>query len=93
MRVFIVHAHHEPKSFNGAMTQEAIAALRPAGHEVIVSDLYSMGFNPVSDRRRLEPHNLVVYNYCSGFSRLLRPWESFIRHVLTVEGPRTATRV
>jgi NAD(P)H dehydrogenase (quinone) len=51
MRVFIVHAHHEPKSFNGAMTQEAVAALRPAGHEVIVSDLYSMGFNPVSDRR------------------------------------------
>ena len=51
MRVFIVHAHHEPKSFNGAMTREATAALAAAGHEVIVSDLYAMGFNPVSDRR------------------------------------------
>jgi NAD(P)H dehydrogenase (quinone) len=51
MRVFIVHAHHEPESFNGAMTRAASEALNQAGHEVIVSDLYAMGFNPVSDRR------------------------------------------
>lgn len=51
LRVFIVHAHHEPKSFNGAMTREATAALQAAGHQVVVSDLYAMGFNPVSDRR------------------------------------------
>ena len=29
MRVFIVHAHHEPKSFNGAMTRIASAGLVP----------------------------------------------------------------
>lgn len=51
MRVFIVHAHHEPQSFNGAMTREAMAALAGAGHEVIVSDLHAVAFNPVSDRR------------------------------------------
>lgn len=51
MRVFIVHAHHEPTSFNGAMTREATVVLRAAGHEVLVSDLYAMGFDPVSDRR------------------------------------------
>ena len=51
MRVFIVHAHPEPQSFNGAMTRAATEALTAAGHEVIVSDLYAMGFNPVSDRR------------------------------------------
>jgi NAD(P)H dehydrogenase (quinone) len=51
MRVFIVHAHHEPKSFNGAMTREAVKALASAGHQTEVSDLYAMGFNPVSDRR------------------------------------------
>jgi NAD(P)H dehydrogenase (quinone) len=51
MRVFIVHAHPEPQSFNGAMTREAMKALRGAGHEVEISDLYAMGFNPVSDRR------------------------------------------
>ena len=51
MRIFIVHAHPEPKSFSGAMTQAATEALTAAGHDVIVSDLYAMGFNPVSDRR------------------------------------------
>lgn len=51
MRVFIVHAHHEPTSFNSAMTEKATAVLRAAGHEVVVSDLYAMGFDPVSDRR------------------------------------------
>jgi NAD(P)H dehydrogenase (quinone) len=50
MRVFIVHAHPEPASFNGAMTRTATAALRDAGHEVVVSDLYTMGFDPVSGR-------------------------------------------
>jgi len=50
MRVFIVHAHPEWKSFNGAMTREAVRALTGAGHDVTVSDLYGMAFNPVSDR-------------------------------------------
>jgi NAD(P)H dehydrogenase (quinone) len=51
MRVFIVHAHHEPTSFNAALTAEARAALAAGGHETVVSDLYAMGFDPVSDRR------------------------------------------
>jgi NAD(P)H dehydrogenase (quinone) len=51
MRVFLVHAHHEPASFNGALTREATASLGAAGHEVVVSDLYAMRFDPVSDRR------------------------------------------
>ncbi len=51
MRIFIVHAHNEPTSFNGAMTRTAVAALEEAGHEVVVSDLYAMRFDPVSDRR------------------------------------------
>ena len=51
MKVFVVHAHHEPKSFNGALTEAAVAALTDAGHEVRVSDLYAMDFDPVSDRR------------------------------------------
>jgi NAD(P)H dehydrogenase (quinone) len=51
MRVFIVHAHPEPKSFNGALTRAATEALTAAGHQVVISDLYAMAFNPVSDRR------------------------------------------
>lgn len=59
MRVFVVHAHPEPKSFNGALTDTATQTLCAAGHEVTVSDLYAMGWDPVSDRRnfttRLDP--------------------------------------
>jgi NAD(P)H dehydrogenase (quinone) len=50
MNVFIVHAHPEPQSFNGAMTRRAVAGLTAAGHRVQVSDLHAMRFNPVSDR-------------------------------------------
>lgn len=51
MKVLIVHAHPEPQSFNGALTRRAIEVLTDGGHEVQVSDLYRMNFNPVSDRR------------------------------------------
>ncbi|MFA5989876.1 MAG: NAD(P)H-dependent oxidoreductase [Sphingomonas sp.] len=51
MRVLIVYAHAEPTSFNGALLRAGVAALKGAGHEVVVSDLYAMGFDPVSDRR------------------------------------------
>jgi NAD(P)H dehydrogenase (quinone) len=50
MNVLIVRAHPEPRSFNGALFEAAAETLRAAGHAVTVSDLYRMGFNPVSDR-------------------------------------------
>lgn len=42
--ILIVVAHPEPKSFNHAMADAAAAALRRAGHEVLVSDLCAEGF-------------------------------------------------
>ena len=51
MKIFIVFAHAEPHSFNGAMFRFAEDALKGAGHAVTVSDLYAMKFDPVSDRR------------------------------------------
>lgn len=50
MRVFIVFAHPEPKSFNGALLSTAVDTLTAAGQEPVVSDLYAMGFDPVSGR-------------------------------------------
>lgn len=50
MRILIVHAHPEQKSFNGAMTRAATEALTSVGHDTVVSDLYAMKFNPVSGR-------------------------------------------
>ena len=51
MKVFIVFAHAEPKSFNGALFHTTQDVLQAGGHAVAVSDLYAMGFDPVSDRR------------------------------------------
>lgn len=51
MRILIVHAHPEPRSFSGALTDSARALLPTIGHELIVSDLYAMEWDPVSDRR------------------------------------------
>lgn len=48
MNVLIVHAHNEPKSFNTAMMNLAVEVLQGEGHEVLVSDLYEMKFNPVA---------------------------------------------
>jgi len=48
MKVLIVHAHHEPRSFNSALKDCAVEQLTGAGHEVQVSDLYAMNWNPVA---------------------------------------------
>ncbi|MGY2488843.1 NAD(P)H-dependent oxidoreductase [Cupriavidus sp. CP313] len=48
MKVLVIHAHPEPQSFSSALKAVAVEAFREAGHEVQVSDLYAMGFNPVA---------------------------------------------
>jgi len=50
MNVLLVLAHPERRSFNGALFDTAVKALARGGHEIVTSDLYRMGFNPVSDR-------------------------------------------
>lgn len=47
MRVLIVYAHPNPASFCHALLRRVESALREAGHEVRVKDLYAEGFNPV----------------------------------------------
>ncbi|WP_067477790.1 NAD(P)H-dependent oxidoreductase [Nocardia amamiensis] len=49
MKVFIVHAHPERRSLNGALTDIAVDTLTGAGHEVQVSDLYAMRWKPIID--------------------------------------------
>ncbi len=48
MNVLIVHAHPEPQSFTAALKNLAVEQLTNAGHQVVVSDLYAMNFNPVA---------------------------------------------
>jgi NAD(P)H dehydrogenase (quinone) len=48
MKVLIVHAHPEPKSFTAALRDQAVQTLEAQGHEVQVSDLYAMNWNPIA---------------------------------------------
>ena len=48
MKVLIVHAHNEPQSFCSALKDMAQTTLESNGHEVQVSDLYAMNWNPVA---------------------------------------------
>ena len=48
MKVLIVYAHPEPRSFGKALLERSVQTLRSCGHEVVVSDLYAMGFEPVA---------------------------------------------
>ena len=48
MNVLLVHAHPEPRSFTSSMKDLAVQILGAMGHRIVVSDLYEMGFNPVS---------------------------------------------
>ena len=50
MNIFLVLAHPEPRSFNGALFRQAQKLLSGAGHEIKTSELYEMQFSPVSGR-------------------------------------------
>lgn len=49
MRVLVVLAHPERRSFNGALADAAVDVLQGAGHEVELSDLYGMRFKATAD--------------------------------------------
>lgn len=49
MNVFLIHAHPEPKSLNGALKDLAVETLTAQGHTVQVSDLYAMGWKAMAD--------------------------------------------
>ncbi|MVT08265.1 NAD(P)H-dependent oxidoreductase [Chitinophaga tropicalis] len=50
MKVLLIYAHPEPESFNGAMFRKTRETLLEAGHELRISDLYAMKFDPVSGK-------------------------------------------
>ena len=48
MKHLIIYSHPNPKSFNHAILETYEVALKEAGHEVRVRDLYADAFDPVS---------------------------------------------
>jgi len=65
-RALIVLAHPDPRSYTAALKDVAVKALRERGVEVMVSDLYAMGFDPVAgpgdvtERLSTENFNLAL---------------------------------
>lgn len=59
MRILYLYCHPLEESFHAAIRDRALTALRDAGHEVDLLDLYADGFNPVLDARmRRDYHDL-----------------------------------
>lgn len=48
MKVFVVSATPEPNSFIASMARASVETMRALGHDVVHSDLYAMGWNPVA---------------------------------------------
>ena len=57
MNVLIVYAHPEPRSLNGALRDFTVQRLRRAGHDVLVSDLYAMGWQACVTRSDFPEHD------------------------------------
>ena len=61
MRWRVVYSHPVETSYCAALCMRAVDALRGAGHEVRLLDLYAEGFDPVLSRQeRLDYHTKVV---------------------------------
>ena len=47
MKILVIVAHPNPKSFNHAIAKTAVAATRRNGHETVLHDLYAERFDPL----------------------------------------------
>ncbi len=58
MKILIVYAHYNPKSFSHALLESVLATLKSnPKHEVVVRDLYALKFNPVLDEADFAAHH------------------------------------
>lgn len=55
-RTLVVYCHPDPASFTAAVKDAAVAALREAGHEVRVRDLYADRFDPLLSAAERRAH-------------------------------------
>lgn len=80
MRVLVLHAHPDPKSYGAALHEAAITALRSAGHDVDDCDLYAEGFDAVLSRaERVGYHDLAGNTLpVAGYVERLRAAEALV---------------
>ena len=63
MNVLLVYCHNDPSSFTAALHNVAQEVLTQAGHEVVTTDLYGVGFNPIADKYDFLQLSGEHYNY------------------------------
>jgi NAD(P)H dehydrogenase (quinone) len=62
MRVLLVYCHPCEESFGRALRDAALTALKTAGHEVRLADLYAEGFEPVMSAAERRNYHTEVAN-------------------------------
>ena len=78
MKVLIVHAHAEPKSFVSSMKNMCVDILKSKGCEVKVSDLYDMKYyNPLGPEDFIKLQNPSYFKPQAEQDALIKPISNF----------------
>lgn len=80
MRILYLYAHPLGDSFHAAIRDAALSALRGAGHEVDLCDLYAEGFDPVlrPEHRRIYHDEAAILEPVAGYVERLRWAEGIV---------------
>jgi NAD(P)H dehydrogenase (quinone) len=80
MHVLVLYAHPVETSYNAALHQATVAALKAAGHEVDDCDLYAEKFDPVMSRQeRIDYHDEAINTLpVQGYVDRLRATEALV---------------
>lgn len=68
MRISVILAHPDPKSFNHAIAKTVIEALKANGHKVIFHDLYQEKFDPLLPSKEIEENAklpAIIKKHCA----------------------------
>ena len=71
MKAYVVYCHPDPDSFTAAVRHRAVDALRAAGHDVRIADLYAESFEPAMPAEEVADHlgppepKVAVAPYCN----------------------------
>jgi NAD(P)H dehydrogenase (quinone) len=80
LRVLVLYAHPVETSYNAALHQSTVAALKAGGHEVDDCDLYAEKFDPVMSRQeRIDYHDEAINTFpVQGYVDRLRATEALV---------------
>lgn len=82
MRILVIHAHPDPNSFNHAICETAVQALKSSGkHEVTVIDLYKEGFRAemsTEERLAYESGNPILDPQVARYAELMTTYDGLL---------------